>query len=67
MNSDQIIDTLDQASEEIKHGVAVWLSEGSGWTIEVILGHYINIVKYLPLRGSSYLPLLEELRSPKKV
>ena len=53
MNSDQIIDTLDQASEEIKHGVAVWLSEGSGWVIEVILGHYINIVKYVPLRGNS--------------
>ena len=45
MNSDQIIDALDLASEEIKNGVAVWLSEGSGWTMEVILGHYINIVK----------------------
>ena len=62
-NSDQIIDALDRASEEIKNGVAVWLSEGSGWTMEVILGHYINIVKYLPLRGNSYLPLPEELRN----
>ena len=60
-NSDEIIDALDRASEEIKNGVAVWLSEGSGWTMEVILGHYINIVKYLLLRGNSYLPLPEEL------
>ena len=65
-NSDHIIDALDQASEEIKNGVAVWLSEGSGWTIEEILGHYINIVKYVPLRGNSYLPLPEELRNPRK-
>ena len=43
MNSDEIIDALDQAREEIKNKVAVWLSEGSGWVIEVILGHYCKI------------------------
>ena len=66
MNSEKIIDALDQDSEEIKNGVAVWLSEGSGWKIEVFLGHYINIVKYVPLRGNSYLSLPEELRNSKK-
>ena len=65
-NSDQIIDALDRASEEIKNKVAVWLLEGSGQTIEVILGHYIDIAKYVPLRGNSYLPLPEELRNSKK-
>ena len=34
--------------------------------IEVILGHYINIVKYLPLKGSSYIPLPEQLKNSKK-
>ena len=66
MNSDQIIDALDLASEEIKNGVAVWLSEGTGRTIEEILGHYINIAKYVLLRGNSYLPLPEELCNPRK-
>ena len=66
MNSDEIIDTLDKASEEIKNKVAFWLSETSLWVIEVILGHNINIVKYVPLRGNSYLPLQEELRNCKK-
>ena len=65
-NSDQVIDALDGASEEIKNRVAVWLSEGSGWTIEDILHHYVNIAKYVPLRGNSYLPLPEELRNSKK-
>ena len=66
MNSDEVIDALDGASEEIENGIAVWLSESSGWTIEVILSHYINITKYVPLRGRSYLPLPEELRNSKK-
>ena len=57
---------MDKAAEEINNKIATWLSEGSGWTIEVILQHYVNIVKYLPLRGNSYLPLPEELRNPKK-
>ena len=57
LNSEEIIDALDKAAEEINNKIAVWLSEGSGWTIEVILRHYINIVKYLPLRGNSYLTL----------
>ena len=66
MKSDEIIDALDNASDEIKNKVAVWISESSQWVIEVILRHYINIVKYVPLRGNSYLPLPEELRNSKK-
>ena len=66
MNSDEIIDALDKVSEDIENKVAVWLSEGSQWVIEVILGHYINIVKYVPIRGNSYLPLPIELRNPTK-
>ena len=65
-NIDQIIEALDGASEDIKNRVAGWISDGSGWTIEEILGHYINIVKCVPLRGNSYLPLPEELRNSKK-
>ena len=66
LNKEEIIDALDQAAEEITNNIAVWLSEGSGWTIEVILRHYVNIVKHLPLRGNSYLQLPVELRHSKK-
>ena len=34
--------------------------------VDQILHHYINITKYLPLRGSSYIPLPKELQNPKK-
>lgn len=32
-----------------------WVSEGSGWSIESVDSHYINITKYNPLKGSSYV------------
>ena len=66
LNREEIIDALHRAAEEINNKIAIWLSEGSGWVIEVILGHYVNIVKYVLLRGNSYLPLPEELRNSKK-
>ena len=65
MNTDEIIDALDRAAEEINNKIATWLSEGSGWTIEEMLQHYVNIVKYLPLRGNSYLQLPVDLRNSK--
>ena len=63
LNENQIIEVLDKAAEEINNKIAFWLSEGSGWTIVEIRSHYVNIVKYLPLRGNSYIPLPEELRN----
>ena len=63
LNEYQIIDALDKAAEEINNKIAVWLSEGSGWIIVEIRSHYVNIVKYKPLRGSSYIPSPKELRN----
>ena len=43
-----------------------WVSEGSGWAINHIDSHYINVTLYKPLNGSSYMELPTELRNPKK-
>ena len=43
-----------------------WVSEGSGWVIDRIDSHYINVTLYKPLNGSSYMELPTELRNPKK-
>ena len=66
LNENQIIEVLDKAAEEINNKIAFWLSEGSGWTIVEIRSHFVNIVKYLPLRGNSYIPTPEELRHHNK-
>lgn len=46
--------------------MAVWLSEGSGWTISSIDNHYINVVAYDSIKGSSYTPLPKELQNSAK-
>ena len=49
-NKYEIQIALDEADEEIKTRVAKWLTKGSGWIVEEVQHHYINIVKYVPLR-----------------
>ena len=66
LDNDDIIESLDKAAEEINNKIAFWLSEGSGWTLVEIRSHFVNIVKYLPLRGNSYIQLPEELRHHNK-
>ena len=66
LDNDDIIESLDKAADEINNKIAFWLSEGSGWTIVEIQSHIVNIVKYLPLRGNSYIPTPKELRHHNK-
>ena len=66
-NIDQILDKLDQASEEIINRIAGWISEGSGRTIEKILSHHVNISKYTPIGGSSYYPFQKSYETQGRV
>ena len=52
--------------QERLNKIAIWISEGSGWSIEALNNHYINTAKYKPLQGKSYIQLPVELRHPKK-
>ena len=54
-NDKQIELALSLSKQEILNYVAVWISEGSGWAIESIDDHYLNVVKYEPMKGSSYI------------
>lgn len=58
---------MSEANEEILlNKIAGWISEGSGWLIKDVDGHYINIVTYEPLKGSSYINLPRGLKNPSK-
>ena len=63
---DMINELIMEAEEEILNKVADWISEGSNWVIELILDHYLNIIAYTPLRGSSYIKLPKELQNSMK-
>ena len=57
---------LNTSRQEIFNTIDGWISEGSGWVIDRIDSHYINLTTYRPLQGSSYIELPTKLRSPKK-
>ena len=57
---------LNMPRQEILNTIDKWISEGSGWVIDRIDSHNINVTTYKPLNGSSYIELPTELRNPKK-
>ena len=66
INDLEIPESLKLSEQQILNFVAQWISEGSGWTIQLIDAHYLNIVKYEPMKGSSYIQLPTELRNSAK-
>ena len=66
INELEIADSLQLSKQQILNKIAQWISEGSGWTIQSVDNHYLNIVKYKPLKGSSYIQLPSELRNSAK-
>ena len=63
---DDIEPELNMSRQEILNVIHKWVSESSGWVIDRIDSHYINITLYKPLNGSSYIELPTELRNSKK-
>ena len=66
INDLSIYESLQLSKQQILNFVAQWISEGSGWTIQSVDNHYINIVKYEPIKGNSYIQLPQELRNSSK-
>ena len=66
INQMEINEALQMSKQQIMNKIAQWISEGSGWTIQSVDTHYLNIAKYEPMKGSSYIQLPSELRNPKK-
>ena len=66
INAMEINEVLQSSREELVKAIAQWLSEGSGWTIQSVDAHYINLTQYQPLQGSSYIELPTELKHPNK-
>ena len=57
---------LNDAFNDIYDLLDKWQGEASGWVINRIDDIHININKYEPLSGSSYLPLPKELNRSSK-
>ena len=66
INDLEITESLQASKQNILKKIAVWISEGSGWTVQSVDNHYLNVVKYQPIKGSSYIQLPVELRNSAK-
>ena len=66
INHKEIADSLQLSKQQILNKTAQWISEGSAWTIKSVDNHFLNIVKYKPLKGSSYIQLPKELLNSAK-
>ena len=63
---DDLEPELNMSRQEILNTIDKWVSEGSGWVIDRIDSHYLNVTLYKPLNDSSYIELPTELRNSKK-
>ena len=66
INNTEINEALQMSKQNLLNQISQWISEGSGWTIQSVDSHYLNIVKYKPMKGSSYIQLPSELRNSAK-
>ena len=65
INNTNIQSSLQISKQHILNIISQWVSEGSGWTVESIESHQLNIANYSPLKGSSYIELSPEIKKSK--
>ena len=65
-NLDDIEYGINESDHRIMYFVNQWVSEGSGWTIDRLVGDFLNITLYNPLSGSSYVKLPAKLGNSRK-
>ena len=63
---DDIEPELNKSRQEILNVIDKWVSEGSGWVIDQMDSHYLNVTLYKPLNGSSYIKLPAKLGNSRK-
>ena len=66
-NKELIEQKYEEFMEKIKVEIENWSLQGSGWVLESIEIAYVNVAKYQPLRGGTYLPLPSALANKKAI
>ena len=66
-DKEQIEQKYEEFMERIKGEIENWSLQGSGWEIESIELAYVNVAKYQPLSGGTYLPLPAKLANKKAI
>ena len=67
INKNYIDGVFESVYTKIISIIRISLGKGSGWIIDSVVNHKINILKYRPLSGSNYIKLPKELDPSRKV
>jgi hypothetical protein len=66
-NDDELESQIATAFQEIYKAQEEFQREGSGWNLDTIESVEINVGEYVPLMGSSYIPLPKHLINKKAI
>ena len=66
-DENEIEEYFDNIFEIINGKIEAWVAEGSGWELEKIELVYVNVARFQPLRGGTYLPIPAKLKNKKAV
>ena len=66
-NKELIEQKYEEFMGRIKGEIENWSLKGSGWEVESVEIAYVNVAKYQPLRGGTYLSLPADLAKKKAI
>ncbi|XP_065195842.1 uncharacterized protein LOC135827241 [Sycon ciliatum] len=65
--SHEIDDSIQTAHSQIHRNIDKWIQNGSNWHINHIVGFYVDVAAYQPMKGKSYIDLPNELKKMKAI
>ena len=67
MQNSEIEEALNPALPSIQEILEKWTQRGSGWVVDRVETLWLDITRYQPLRGGSYIPTPPALRAKKAI
>ena len=67
LSQHDIENAIEEGHQRIDSQIDKWTKEGSGWVVNRVICLYVNIAKYQPLKGSSYIELPKYLQTKKAI
>ena len=67
LSQHDIENAKEEGHQRIDSQIDKWTKEGSGWVVNRVICLYVNIAKYQPLKGSSYIELPKYLKNKKAI
>ena len=67
LSQHDIENAIEEGHQRIDSQIDKWTKEGSGWVVTRVMCLYVNIAKYQPLTGSSYMELPDTLTRKKAI